>query len=70
MYNLMTGVAPAYRGRQIAQILKLNAIQFAKEFGADYIRNHKDSKNAAMLAINRKLGYQPHPGEYRLKLVL
>lgn len=70
MYNLMTGVAQAYRGRQVAQVLKLNAIQFAKEFGADYIRTHNDSKNAAMLAINRKLGYQPQPGEYRLKLVL
>ncbi len=70
MYNLMTGVAPEYRGRQIAQVLKLNAIQFAKEFGAAYIRTHNDSQNAAMLAINRKLGYKPQSGEYRLKLIL
>jgi RimJ/RimL family protein N-acetyltransferase len=70
MYNLMTGVAQEYRGRQIAQVLKLNAIQFAKEFGAEYIRTHNDSQNTAMLAINRKLGYEPQPGQYRLKLVL
>ena len=36
MYNMMTGVDAAYRGRKIAQVLKLNSIQFAKEFGADF----------------------------------
>jgi ribosomal protein S18 acetylase RimI-like enzyme len=66
MYNLMTGVDQAYRGRKIAQALKLKSIELAQAYGADYIRTHNDSTNASMLAINRKLGYQPQPGEYRL----
>lgn len=70
MYNMMTGVDEAYRGQKIAQILKLHSFQFAKEYGADFIRTHNDSLNAPMLAINRKLGYEPNPGEFRLKLTL
>lgn len=66
MYNLMTGVDQAYRGRKIAQALKLHSIHFARTFGVDTIRTHNDSQNGTMLAINRKLGYQPRPGEYRL----
>lgn len=65
MYNLMTGVNKAYRGRKIAQALKLNSIAFAQAYGADYIRTHNDSENEPMLAINRKLGYEPKIGEYR-----
>ena len=66
MYNLMTGVDRAYRSRHIALALKVQSICFAKAFGADSIRTHNDSQNGPMLAINRKLGYQPRPGEYRL----
>lgn len=65
-YNMMTGVLPAYRGRQIASALKLRSIRAAKSWGVDFIRTNNDSDNAPMLAINRKLGYQPEPGIYRL----
>lgn len=66
MYNMMTGVMPHHRGQKLAQVLKLQSIQFAKAFGADYILTHNDSENDPMLAINRKLGYVPQPGVYRL----
>ena len=66
MYNLITGVLPAYRGRKIAQALKLLTIRLGMAQGADYIRTINDSQNEPMLAVNRKLGYQPRPGEYRL----
>ncbi len=66
MYNNITGVLPAYRGRKIAQALKLLTIRYAKAFGAATIRTSNDSENAPMLAINRKLGYQPQPGTYLL----
>lgn len=66
MYNMMTGVDEAYRGRGIAQALKVLAICWAKAYGADHIRTHNNSENAPMLAINRKLGYQPEPGVYTL----
>lgn len=65
-YNMMTGVAPAYRGRGIALALKLLALRAAKGWGAAYIRTNNDSENAPMLAVNRKLGYRPELGYYRI----
>jgi GNAT superfamily N-acetyltransferase len=65
-YNGLTGVLPAYRGRGIALALKLLAIAAARRHGAAYLRTNNDSENASMLAINRKLGYRPEPGYYRL----
>lgn len=66
MYNMITGVDPDYRGRGIAQALKVLTIRYAKACGADYIRTNNNSRNAPMLAINCKLGYQPQPGIYDL----
>ncbi|HEV2404477.1 MAG TPA: GNAT family N-acetyltransferase [Ktedonobacterales bacterium] len=66
MYNGVTGVLPAYRGRGIATALKLLALRAARTRGAATIRTNNDSENAPMLAINRRLGYQPEPGYYRL----
>ncbi|MCB9419232.1 MAG: GNAT family N-acetyltransferase [Ardenticatenaceae bacterium] len=66
MHNEITGVLPDYRGRKIAQALKLLTIRYAKAFGAATIRTNNDSENAPMLAINRKLGYKPRPGKYLL----
>jgi RimJ/RimL family protein N-acetyltransferase len=65
-YNAFTGVERDYRGRGLAQALKLLAIRFAQRYGAAHIRTNNDSQNAPMLAINRKLGYRPEPGRYRL----
>jgi GNAT superfamily N-acetyltransferase len=66
MYNMMTGVVREYRGRKIALALKLLGIAFARRRGATLIRTNNDSLNQPMLAINRKLGYQPGSGWYRL----
>ena len=66
MYNFMTGVDRAYRGRKIALALKLLAIRLAQSYGAEHIRTNNDSQNQAMLAINHKLGYLPQPGVYQL----
>ena len=65
-YNAFTGVERDYRGRGLAQALKLLAVRFAQHYGAAYIRTNNDSQNAPMLAVNRKLGYRPEPGKYRL----
>ena len=56
----------AWRGRGIALALKLLAIRAARRYGARYLRTNNDSENAPMLAVNRKLGYQPAPGYYRM----
>ncbi len=66
MYNMHTGVLRDYRGRGIAQALKLLAIDYARRQGARWIRTNNDSRNTSMLAINQKLGYLPEPGWYRL----
>ena len=66
-YNEMTGVLRSHRGRKIAQGLKLCAIRYARRQGARIMRTNNDSLNAPMLAINRKLGYQPQPGKYYLR---
>ena len=66
MYNMFTGVDRAYRGRKLALALKLLAIRCAQRYGATYLRTNNDSQNAPMLAINRKLGYQPQVGKYRV----
>ncbi|MDQ8737551.1 GNAT family N-acetyltransferase [Paenibacillus sp. LHD-38] len=46
--------------------LKIKAIQLAKHHGASYLRTDNDSTNAPILRINRKLGYVPLRGSYRL----
>ena len=70
MYNGITGVLPAYRGRGVATSLKALAVQAARARGAAYIRTNNDSHNAPMLAVNRKLGYKPEPGYFRLLCTL
>lgn len=69
-YNMHSGVEKEYRGRKIAQSLKLLVIRRAREWGADYIRTNNDSENKPILAINQKLGYKPEPGFYRCVKVL
>ena len=64
MFNAFTGVRREYRGRGIALALKLLAIDFCCRSGAGRVRTNNDSKNAPMLAINRRLGYLPEPGWY------
>lgn len=66
MYQMITGVEREYRGRNLALALKLLGIRCARRYGAAYIRTNNDSENAPMLAVNRKLGFQPEPGNYRV----
>ncbi|MBI5302029.1 MAG: GNAT family N-acetyltransferase [Chloroflexi bacterium] len=69
-YNMHTGVAREYRGRQIALALKLLVIRRAREWGAIYIRTNNDSQNAPILAINQRLGYKAEPGYFKCLKIL
>lgn len=69
-YNEHTGVLRAYRGRKIAQSLKVLAARYASQHGAIQIGTDVDTHNPPMLAINRKLGYQPQAGTYLLVRLL
>ena len=65
-YNAFTGVLREYRGHGLAQALKLQTILLAKREGVSTIRTNNDSRNAPVLAVNRKLGYKPEPGIFHL----
>ena len=52
-----TVVRPSYRGRNVAQAVKLETARYARAKGARYIRTHNDSENHPMLAVNRKMGF-------------
>jgi GNAT superfamily N-acetyltransferase len=65
-YNATTGVIRAYRGRKIALALKIMAVRYARQHGAQTVRTDNDSLNAPILAVNQKMGYQPQPGTYQL----
>ena len=68
--NAFTGILRQYRGRGLAQALKLQTILLARREGMLSIRTNNDSQNAPILAVNRKLGYIPEPGFYTLLCVL
>lgn len=63
-YNAMTGVIRPFRRRGLAQALKLVAVRCARQFEMDELVTINDSDNEPMLAINRKMGYQPQTGFY------
>lgn len=64
--NAFTGILRQYRGRGLAQALKLQTILLARREGMLSIRTNNDSENAPILTVNRKLGYVPEPGFYTL----
>jgi GNAT superfamily N-acetyltransferase len=58
LYQELTGTHPEYRGRGIAQALKLRTIEFARQNGYRQIRTSNDSTNAPMIHINDRIGFE------------
>lgn len=65
----MTGVVAQYRGRRIAQALELMGIRCTRRYGVGVLGTSIDAENTPMLAISRKLGFQPMEGSYLVKAV-
>lgn len=55
----LTGVRADRRGRGLAQAVKLASLQRARGAGLRLMLAANDLENEAMLAINRKLGFEP-----------
>ncbi len=59
VFNEFTGVRPAFSGRGIAACLKHHLVQAAWQAGRPHLFTCNSPGNAAILAINRRLGYRP-----------
>lgn len=66
----LTAVRRPWRGKGLAQALKARQILWAIESGYRLIQTDNDSRNAPMLAINGKLGFERRPGMISLRKVL
>jgi GNAT superfamily N-acetyltransferase len=70
-YNLFTGVDLPYRGRKLAQAVKVLALRYGRAvLKANLVRTHHNAQNSPMIAIDRKLGYVQLPGTYLMEKIL
>ncbi len=65
-----TGVIREYRGQGIATALKLKITEFGQRNGYRTIKTWNDSINAAMLAVNVKLGFKRQVGWIMMEKIL
>jgi predicted acetyltransferase/predicted GNAT family acetyltransferase len=69
-YNLHSGVDRPYRGRKLAQAVKVLALRYARDvLRADTVRTHHLATNLPIIAIDRKLGYVQLPGTLLMEKV-
>ncbi len=67
-YNLHTGVGRDYRGRKLAQAVKVTALRYARDvLLAGSVHTHHNAENLPMIAIDRKFGYVQTPGMFSLE---
>jgi len=63
-FNAYTGTLRAHRSRGLARLAKLGAMRRLAELGVTMVLTENDETNAAMLAINERLGYRPVASRY------
>jgi GNAT superfamily N-acetyltransferase len=69
-YNLHTGVDRRYRGRKLAQAVKVHALRYAREvLKVGFVLTNHNTLNFPMIAIDRKFGYVAQPGVFVMRKV-
>jgi mycothiol synthase len=68
--NDITGTLPAYRGRGLAKLVKLESLRRVAAMGVTRVFTENDETNAAMLAVNTRLGYRPHSSRLSWKRIV
>jgi ribosomal protein S18 acetylase RimI-like enzyme len=58
LYISTTGILPEFQGRGFGQLLKCWEIAYARHHGFTRIVTNTRKKNRAMIALNRKFGFQ------------
>ena len=58
--NDITGTLPQYRGRGLARLVKHHSLERAAALGITQVFTLNDETNAAMLAVNTRLGYRAY----------
>ncbi len=66
LHHEFTAVDPAHQGRGIALALKAWSVQKARSWGAQEVHTGNDATNAAIIGVNRRLGYRLEPGVVKL----
>lgn len=61
----MTGTRRAYRGRGLAQLVKLASLRRARDAGLTVAYTGNDAENAPMLHVNAAFGYRPYATQWR-----
>lgn len=61
LHTGVTGLLPEWRGKGIAQALKVTALTWAKAQGAKGVRTFNESNNIRMLKINLAMGFVQKP---------
>jgi predicted GNAT superfamily acetyltransferase len=61
LWQGLTGVRRASRGKGIAMALKLRTVRYALDRGVEHIKTWNDQYNRPMLAINEAMGFERQP---------
>ena len=70
-YNLHTGVDRRYRGRKLAQAVKVMALRYARDvLKVNTVHTDHNTMNQPIIAIDRKFGYIEMPGTFEMKKIL
>ncbi len=67
-YNLHTGVDRRYRGRKLAQAVKVLALRYARDvLKVTMVHTDHNTMNHPIIAIDRKFGYTELPGTFIMR---